>query len=467
VNRFARFTILASLITACGAAGGIAQTYIAQPTDQAAAPQPLPILSPEQFDQLVGPIALYPDPLVAQILPASTYPIDIVKAARLIRSGASPDQIDQQPWDSSVKAVAHESSVIEMMDQSIDWTQQLGQAFIAQPDDVMQSIQRMRGQAQNVGNLTSTPQQQVYVEDSNIRIVPADPNIIYVPAYDPTVVYYTPPAYGSYVSFGYGFPCGTWFDLDLDWYNHWCYRPGWTWNHWHDNFYIEQNHIRPRHDFEPHHVVAGSPRPATFWHRDDSRPLTFANRRLSRPSDFDRYRGREDNNQHARTPETVHTPVNIDRGRAPVTRTTPPMFEQPRQAEQRHREDAHRAPAANPNAYLAPQPRAAEPARPATPPVGNPNAYLAPKPPAAAPARPATPPVGNPNAYLAPKPPAAAPAQHVAAPPAHVATPPVHIAPPPAARPSTPAYVQPPHQENHGGGGGGSNRGGDGKDGHK
>jgi hypothetical protein len=465
VKQLSKLAFFASLITASGAASGLAfaQTYVSQPVvvPQPAPTEDIPLLSADQLDQLLAPIALYPDPLIAQILPASTYPIDIVKAARLVRSGASPDQIDQQDWDPSVKAVAHESSVIEMMDQSLDWTQQLGQAFIAQPDDVMQSIQRLRVQAQNVGNLVSTPQQLVYVEDTYVRIVPANPDIIYVPTYDPSLIFYTP-GFSSYVSFGFGFPCGVWFDLDLDWRNHWAYRPGWTWNHWHDNFIIDRDHfIRPRHDFEPHRIV-GAERPTTVWHRDNARPLTFPGRRLSRPSDFDRFRGRE-HDGNRRTPETIHNPVGIDRGRATQSHPTPPIFQNPRATPSRPTDQQHGGARGNDRPTNTPRPATPNP-RPAprapepgpsrvTRPAESPH----PAPANPAPARPSTP---APSRPTTPAPSAPAPR---AAPPAHVATPPVRISAPPPARPSTPAYVQPPRNDSKGGQGGGDR----GRGGHK
>src|SRR5438105_2993075 len=114
---------------------------VAPPADSTAASAPF---TSSQLEQLTGAIALYPDPLVAQVLPACTYPLDIVKAARLVRSGATAAQIDQQDWDPSVKAVAHYPGVLELLDNNLEWTQQLGQAFLAQPDDVMQAIQRLR-----------------------------------------------------------------------------------------------------------------------------------------------------------------------------------------------------------------------------------------------------------------------------------------------------------------------------------
>src|ERR1017187_8045061 len=160
---------------------------------QPAVPPPAPgsqSLSDEQLDQLLGPIALYPDPLIAQILPASTSPAQVVLADRYVINGGDPDQIDQQPWETSVQALARYPHVLKWMDDNLNWTTELGQAFLNQQQDVMDSIQRLRASAQNLGNLVSTPQQQVVMEDGSIEILPVDQQMIYVPEYAPDTVYY-------------------------------------------------------------------------------------------------------------------------------------------------------------------------------------------------------------------------------------------------------------------------------------
>ncbi|MFZ0828002.1 MAG: DUF3300 domain-containing protein [Verrucomicrobiia bacterium] len=173
-----------------------------------------------QLDQLLGPIALYPDPLIAQILPASTLSTQIVLADRYVSGGGDPGQIDQQPWDPSVQALARYPSVLKWMDDNLDWTAAVGQAFLNQQQEVMESIQRLRQSASNIGNLQSTPQQQVVNDGGNIEIVPADPQVIYVPVYQPDQVYYQS-AYGSpFISFGIGFAIGGWLNCDFDWGHH-------------------------------------------------------------------------------------------------------------------------------------------------------------------------------------------------------------------------------------------------------
>jgi uncharacterized membrane protein YgcG len=195
--------------------------------------------TPEQLQQLVAPIALYSDPLVAQILAASTFPEQVVQADRWVQ--AHPDlkgdalgaAVDQQPWDPSVKALTAFPSVLGNMDKNLSWTSSLGDAYYNQGQNVMDAVQVMRQRAQQAGNLKSTPQQTVTAQDSTISIQPADPAVVYVPAYDPWLVYGGPivawPGWypypgiwfgGPYLSFGAGFGVGFFGGF------------GWGWNHW-------------------------------------------------------------------------------------------------------------------------------------------------------------------------------------------------------------------------------------------
>jgi hypothetical protein len=188
--------------------------------------------APEQLDQLVAPIALYPDPLVALILPASTAPSDVGQAAQYLASGGNPAGVDAQNWDPSVKALAHYPDVIKWMAANTDWMNTLGAAFSVQPTDVMKSVQQLRAKARAAGTLVDTPQQQVDMEGDDIRIVPAQPDTIYVPDYDPDVVYDVPDGYpGPFITFGVGFPVGPWLGFECDWddYGIWAgpWRPGW------------------------------------------------------------------------------------------------------------------------------------------------------------------------------------------------------------------------------------------------
>src|SRR6516225_4016680 len=168
----------------------------------AQAPEPAPqpdLLKPEELDQLVAPIALYPDPLLAEVLMASAYPLDIVQADRWLRSrkNLKGDQlkaaIAKEDWDDSIKSLAATPDVLAMMSEKLDWTEKLGDAVVDQQPDVMDAIQRLRAKAQANNKLPSTKQQTVKVDQVQgrqiIAIAPTDPDTVYVPYYDPAVVY--------------------------------------------------------------------------------------------------------------------------------------------------------------------------------------------------------------------------------------------------------------------------------------
>ena len=187
---------------------------------QAAVPPPMPAystLTTAQLDQLLGLIALYPDPLIAELLPAATFPAQVVLADRYVAGGGDPSQIAQQPWDASVQAMARYPTVLKWMDENLNWTTQVGEAFLNQQAEVMASIQRLRTEASKLGNLQSSPQQQVIADGSNIEIVPADPQVIYVPVYQPDQVYSDAPYGAPFLTFGIGYPFGAWMDYDCDW----------------------------------------------------------------------------------------------------------------------------------------------------------------------------------------------------------------------------------------------------------
>src|SRR5579862_6559296 len=166
------------------------QPPVAQP-----APSPK---SPAELDQMVAPIALYPDELVAQILAASTYPDQVVEADRWVdahpdlKGKALGDAADQQPWDNSVKALTAFPSVLANMDKNLSWTSSLGEAYVNQQQDVMNAVQRMRDRAEKAGNLKSTSQEKVSKQGKTIVIEPADPEVVYVPEYDPWLIYGDP-----------------------------------------------------------------------------------------------------------------------------------------------------------------------------------------------------------------------------------------------------------------------------------
>jgi hypothetical protein len=217
------------------------------------------LTNPQQMDSLVAPIALYPDSLVAQVLAASTYPLQIVTANRWVqqqnqlKGKALVEAAGREDWDPSVQALVAFPQLLQMMDQSLDWTTALGNAFLAQQSDVMAAVQRMRVKAEQSGKLGSNAQQQVQMAtvegQPTIVIQPTDPQVMYVPSYDPTVVYGAAPEYYPYpavgyptggvlaasaISFGAGVAIGAIFD------NNW----GWGWGcNWgrHPSLYVNNN----------------------------------------------------------------------------------------------------------------------------------------------------------------------------------------------------------------------------------
>jgi len=195
--------------------------------------------SPQELQQLVAPIALYPDALVAQILAASTYPTQIVEAERWMQSHSNlkgeelAKEVDKQPWDPSVKAITQFPSVLENMDKNLSWTSSLGDAYANQQQDVTDAVQAMRQQAHKAGHLNSNEQEKVTTQGSTIIIEPANPEVVYVPAYDPWLVYGEPivayPGWypvpgiflaGAGIGFGIGFGVGFFGGF------------GWGWHHW-------------------------------------------------------------------------------------------------------------------------------------------------------------------------------------------------------------------------------------------
>jgi hypothetical protein len=182
------------------------------------AASPVPLLAPAQLDALTGPIALYPDPLLAQVLAASTAPVDVVSANQWVHGfpSVTEDQINAQPWSSAVKVLVHYPTVLQYLADHMAWTQQLGSAFAYQPGDVMASVQRLRFAAQGAGTLYPTPQQQVVVDAGAIRILPPTPDAVYVPVYDPSLVYVRGSVLAP-ISFSAGLAIGNWLDLDFDW----------------------------------------------------------------------------------------------------------------------------------------------------------------------------------------------------------------------------------------------------------
>jgi hypothetical protein len=201
-------------------AGGFAQDVETAP----------PIFRQEELDQMLAPIALYPDSLLVQVLMAATYPLEVVQAARWVnanpnlRADDMANALDKKNWDPSVKSLVNFPSILAMMNDKLEWTQDIGDAFLGQREWVMDTVQNLRAKAYTLGNLATTYEQVVVVEEDTIVIESASPQIIYVPVYNPTVVYgpwwypayppyyYHPPGYAAsragVVSFGVGLTAG-------------------------------------------------------------------------------------------------------------------------------------------------------------------------------------------------------------------------------------------------------------------
>jgi hypothetical protein len=210
---------------------GISTSALAAPQDtRAAYEEQTAYFTSQELENLLAPIALYPDAILAQVLVAATFPEQIEFAARHVRARGTRD-IDDQPWDVSVKAVAHYPPVLNMLADRPDWTTALGQAYAMQSGDVMEAVQQLREMADAQGNLRTTSNHRVIRDGRVIIIEPANPRIIYVPTYDPYVVYYRPivhvGVYAGHWSFGVGFPIGAWLSYDCDWHTRRVYYTGW------------------------------------------------------------------------------------------------------------------------------------------------------------------------------------------------------------------------------------------------
>src|ERR1700747_2786330 len=232
--------------------------HISSPSQEATSSKPNEAtkIPSDQLDSLVAPIALYPDPLLAQTLAASTYPLEIIQLQQWLKKNptlkdkALADAVAKQSWDPSIQALAALPDVVKRLADDIQWTTDLGNAFLAQQSDVMDAVQRMRKKAQDKGNLKSTEQQKVetkVIENKSVIVVEqANPQVVYVPSYDPVVVYgpayypyppiYYPPAgyyaAGMAISFGVGVMMGAF------WSGGWGWGCGWGGN---NNVYINNN----------------------------------------------------------------------------------------------------------------------------------------------------------------------------------------------------------------------------------
>ncbi|HXA35678.1 MAG TPA: DUF3300 domain-containing protein, partial [Steroidobacteraceae bacterium] len=257
-RRILMFLVSSSLVL--GYLQGCATEVVQAQPPAAAAPLPasVPQQPTEDLEQLVAPIALYPDALVAQVLAAATSPTQIVEADRWLqqhpelKGDALAKEVDAQSWDPSVKALAQFPGLLGMMDKNLSWTSSLGEAYVNGQQNVLDAIQVMRQRAQQAGNLKSTAQESVTTQGNVIDIEPADPQIVYVPEYDPWVVYGDPLAFypgwigvpgfyfdGPGIGFGVGIGIGFFGGF------------GWGWHHWGTDWH-GHHLIHGDHPYVPH-----------------------------------------------------------------------------------------------------------------------------------------------------------------------------------------------------------------------
>lgn len=273
-------------------------------------PPPGQALAPGQLDDLVAPIALYPDPLVSQILVASTYPLELVQASQWLQrnpgfTGAALTQAaQQQNWDPSIQALVVFPDLVKRLNQDITWTTNLGNAFLSQQGGVMDAVQRMRLKAQQAGKLSSTSQQTVSTTNDSgqpvIAIQPADPQMMYLPYYDPAFIW-GPPLYypyaswyypGAYFGFGIGIPMGLYFGGGWGGWGGWGWHPGWGGH----NIIVNNNFIH-RNNFNSGGIGSLSGRSA--WSHDAShrQGVPYSNSALA-----NRYRGNVRQSLQSRAP---------------------------------------------------------------------------------------------------------------------------------------------------------------------
>ena len=255
--------------------------------DEAAEPETADRFKEEELTQMLAPIALYPDSLIAQILMASTYPLDVVEAERWLHRNkeltgdALDEALKEKTWDPSIKSLCHFPDILFAMSEKLDQTRKLGDAFLSQEDDVMATIQELRRKAEEEGNLNTNEEQRVIVEDEIIRIEPADPEVVYLPVYDPLCAY-GPWWYPAYPPYYWYYPPG--FIITGGCIN---FGPSifigiglfsWVWFDWHvHHIHIDIDKTRRFH--RPHRRDFDQP----FWQHDPShrRGVAYRDRRTN------------------------------------------------------------------------------------------------------------------------------------------------------------------------------------------
>jgi hypothetical protein len=303
-NRLPRLLLVLSLLLA-GAAANAVQAAEGNPS-----------FTQQELDQMLAPVALYPDDLLSQILMAATYPLEVVQAARWssAHSSLKGDQavhaVDAQNWDPSVKSLVAFPQVLQTLDSKLDWTERLGDAFVGQQAQVMDTVQKLRQKAQAAGNLNSNAQERVTVVDNAINVAPANPEVVYVPYYDPAAVYGVwwwplfPPIYWAPWA-GYGWDSGFAWGLGIgigadfffgswDWGRHEVFAHGGRYGGGRQTWAHDPGHRHgvPYRDASMNRqfgrAAATAPARADFRGRESSttsaRPGNFGNRTSSVPS---------------------------------------------------------------------------------------------------------------------------------------------------------------------------------------
>ena len=277
----------------------------------------------EELVQMLAPIALYPDSLIAQMLMASTYPLEVVEAERWLRDnsglegGALYDALREKPWDPSVKSLCHFPDILMAMSDKLDQTRKLGDAFLAQEQEVMATIQELRRMAQEQGHLTTTGEQKVIVEREIIRIEPASPGIVYVPVYDPFYVYgpWWYPAYPPYYWYypsrpfvsGIYFTFGPRISIGFDLFS-------WVWFDW----YVHRIYVDVPRTYRFHRYPVRPSYDRYYWRHDPRhrRGVAYRDRRTGE------HFGVPTQRLQAPRPETRGYPPGTVEQRAPAPSTT-------------------------------------------------------------------------------------------------------------------------------------------------
>ena len=315
--RHIRRLITALSVLLLGAAIFYAQRALAQEPE---APAPL---TPAELEELVGPVALYPDDLLAIVLPASTYPLQIVQAARFLDDRANDATLEPNPeWDDSIVALLNYPEIVRMMNEDLDWTWDLGAAVLADQSAVIDAVQSFRDRAYAAGNLRTDDRQVVTNEDDVIEIAPADPEVIYIPYYEPerVVVYHSAPAYYyypyAYPVYYYPYPVGYGFSFGFFWGVTSAYSIGW-YSHcvqvYHHSHVGHPYYHHPYYGYTPYYGRSGvvlnvnTGYASNVWRHDDHRGGRHPQHRTIRVAYEGRGERQSDGTAYgfARTPSTA------------------------------------------------------------------------------------------------------------------------------------------------------------------